>query len=270
MMSPKLTPPLSMPAPSQAQRPATLLHLTDTHLHAAADSKMRGVNTLDTLNQVLAAVQEHPAWPPAGILATGDLVQDESHMGYERFRECLADLGAPVYCIPGNHDDPQLMDQTLNEPPFHVNGEIQLDDWTVLMLSTHVRGDDGGALDEAALTALEANLAQHAERHTLIVMHHHPIAMNSAWLDGVGLRDADKFLAVVDRHDNVRGILWGHVHQASDRERNGVRMLSTPATCSQFLPNAEFFALDDKPPGFRWLRLHPDGTLETEVGWVSD
>jgi Icc protein len=93
--------------------------------------------------------------------------------------------------------------------------------------------------------------------------------MNSAWLDEVGLRDADEFLAVLDRHDNVRGVLWGHVHQVSDRQRNGVRMLSTPATCAQFLPNAEVFALDDKPPGFRWLRLYPDGTLETEVGWVS-
>lgn len=252
------------------QQPTTLLHLTDTHLYAAADSTMRGVNTLDTLNQVLAVVRDNPVWPPAGILASGDLVQDASQTGYERFRDCLAQLGTPVYCVPGNHDDPRLMEQVLGKPPFQVNGEIQLDGWTVLMLSTYVRGDDGGALDEAALAALDAALTQHAERHMLIVMHHQPIAMDSAWLDRVGLRDADKFLAVVDRHDNVRGVLWGHVHQVSDRRRNGVRMLSTPATCAQFLPNARLFALDDKPPGFRWLRLYPDGTLDTEVGWVDN
>jgi Icc protein len=269
MMSPEVTPPPSMSAHLPAQQPTTLLHLTDTHLYAAADSTMRGVNTLDTLNQVLAAVRDDSAWPPAGILATGDLVQDESRSGYERFRDCLAHLGTPVYCIPGNHDDPRLMEQVLSRPPFQVNGQIQLDGWTVLMLSTYVRGDDGGALDKAALVTLDVSLAQHAERHVLIVMHHQPIAMNSAWLDEVGLRDADEFLAVLDRHDNVRGVLWGHVHQVSDRQRNGVRMLSTPATCAQFLPNAEVFALDDKPPGFRWLRLYPDGTLETEVGWVS-
>jgi Icc protein len=99
-------------------------------------------------------------------------------------------------------------------------------------------------------------------------MHHQPLPMGSAWLDGVGLRDAAEFLKVVDGHDNVRVVLWGHVHQASDRQRGAVRFLSTPSTCSQFLPGSDFFALDDRPPGLRWLELHADGSVNTEVAWV--
>ena len=249
--------------------PVVLLHVTDTHLHAAPDSKMRGVNTFETLKQVLDTVRRDVAWPPDAILATGDLVQDESRMGYERFKSSMDSLSAPVYCIPGNHDDPVLMAAVLGAPPFQVNGELHLGNWVVVLLDTHVRGDDGGHLDAAALHALDAALTASAQRHALIVMHHHPIPMHSTWLDGVGLRDPEDFFAVVDRHQNVRAILWGHVHQASDRDRGTVRMLSTPSTCSQFLPEAEFFALDDLPPGFRWLRLYADGTLDTEVGWVS-
>jgi Icc protein len=30
----------------------------------------------------------------------------------------------------------------------------------------------------------------------------------------------------------------------------------------------EEFALDDKPPGYRWLELYPDGVLETGIEWV--
>jgi Icc protein len=258
-----------MSEPKNPAQPVTLLHVTDTHLHAAADSRMRGVNTLDTLAQVLATVQADPVWPPAGVLATGDLVQDESSLGYERFKTSMADLGTPVYCIPGNHDDPVLMAKALCEAPFQVGGEIRLGNWTLVMLSTHRPGDDAGYLDDAALQNLNASLAANANQHVLIVMHHHPIPMHSAWLDGVGLREPEKFLGLVERHDNVRGILWGHVHQASDRTHNGMRMLSTPSTCSQFLPEAEFFALDQQPPGFRWLNLMPDGTIDTRVGWAA-
>ena len=28
------------------------------------------------------------------------------------------------------------------------------------------------------------------------------------------------------------------------------------------------FALDDEPPGMRWLTLHADGRIDTEVAWV--
>jgi Icc protein len=50
--------------------------------------------------------------------------------------------------------------------------------------------------------------------------------------------------------------------------RGEVRFLSAPSTCSQFLPSNDFFAIDNRPPGMRWLLLDADGRLETEVSWV--
>src|SRR5690606_15849754 len=88
--------------------------------------------------------------------------------------------------------------------------------------------------------------------------------------DGVALRDAPAFLEIVDANPSVRCVTWGHVHQESDRERNGVRYLSTPSTCAQFLPQSEFFALDSRPPGMRWLELQPDGAIVTEVEWLAE
>ena len=93
--------------------------------------------------------------------------------------------------------------------------------------------------------------------------------MGSRWLDGVGLRNSDDFLDIVDRYAHVRGIIWGHVHQQSDRRRNDVRLLSSPSTCSQFLPNNDDFSLDTRPPGYRWLELRESGVIDTEVAWLS-
>lgn len=245
-----------------------LLQISDTHLHAAADSRMRGVTTYATLLAVLEHAKRDPRWPVDAIIATGDIVQDESRAGYERFRDALAPLGVPVYCIPGNHDDPVLMGEILMSGSFQLGGELREGKWSVVLLSTFLAGEDAGGLGPARLSGLKQALHAHTGQNILVAMHHHPLPMGSTWLDGVALRDAQAFWKVIDAHSDVRAVVCGHVHQASDRTRNRVRFLSTPSTCAQFLPNSEFFALDDRPPGMRWIELYDDGSIETEVSWV--
>jgi Icc protein len=181
----------------------------------------------------------------------------------------LAPLGVPVLSLPGNHDDPALMSELLNRDPFQFCGERRLGSWSLVLLSTFLAGEDAGGLGPARLHGLRQALAAHAGQHVLVAMHHHPLPMGSAWLDGVALRDAQPFFEIVDAYSSVRAVVCGHVHQESDRDRNGVRFLSTPSTCAQFLPRSDFFALDNRPPGLRWLKLEPDGALTTEVAWAK-
>ena len=251
------------------KKPVTILQISDTHLHAAADSRMRGVTTYSTLLAVLEHAKRDRRWPVDAILATGDIVQDESRAGYERFRNALEPLGVPVYSIPGNHDDPSLMSELLASGAFRLGGEFRQGPWSIVMLSTFLAGEDAGGLGPARLQGLRRALAAHEGQHVLVAMHHHALPMGSTWLDGVALRDAQAFWSVIDSHASVRGVVCGHVHQAADRTRNRVRFMSTPSTCAQFLPGSEFFALDDRPPGMRWIELHDDGRIESEVSWVS-
>lgn len=255
-------------AASSPNRAFTVLQISDTHLHAAADSRMRGVTTYSTFLAVLEHARRDRRWPADVIVATGDIVQDESRAGYERFRESLEPLGVPVLSIPGNHDDPKLMTEILNGGSFQVGGELRRGPWSLILLSTFLAGEDAGGLGTARLTGLRKALAAHANQHVLVCMHHHPLPMGSTWLDGVALRDAQEFWRAIDESPQVRAVVCGHVHQAAERQRNNVRFLSTPSTCAQFLPGSEFFALDDRPPGLRWLELNADGTIDTEVAWV--
>jgi Icc protein len=251
------------------ERAAVLLQLTDTHFLAALDGQLHGVTTQRTFDAVLNHVKEHSKWPPDAIAVTGDIVQDESRAGYQRFRETFQSFGLPILCIPGNHDNPSLMIEFLAAPPFQLCGDAKLGAWRVLLLSTFQQGDEGGRIGADQLAGLEESLSKHSDEHVIICMHHQPLLMGSAWLDGVGLRDAQDFLDVVDRHQQVRAVLWGHVHQASDRVRNGVRFLSTPSTCFQFLPDSDRAAIDTRPPALRWLDLEPDGNVTTTVDWVD-
>ena len=245
-----------------------LLHITDTHLHAQKDARMRGVNTYETLQAVVQHARSHQHQPDA-IIATGDLVQDETEHGYELFRETIDQFGVPTHCLPGNHDSQKIMADVLGTAPYHYCGHATYRNWVIVMLNTVVRLDDSGHLSTAELQRLDETLRQHADHHALVCMHHHPYPMNSRWLDGVSLDNGDDFFTVLDQHRNVRCVTWGHVHQASDRQRESVRLISTPSTSSQFMPDSDMFRLDTRPPGYRWMELRSDGTIDTDVVWLD-
>ena len=240
---------------------------TDPHLYGEETAALRGVATLPALTAALAHARAH-AWPPDAVLVTGDLVQDDP-AGYPHFRRLFGALGLPVLCLPGNHDEPQAMRRELAGAPFVLDGFVDLGRWRIVLLDSCLPGSASGALSAEELARLEEALGTAGARHCLVCLHHHPVPMSSRWLDRVGLTNAAEFLHTIDAHRNVRAIVWGHVHQNYDALRKGVRLLATPSTCAQFLPQADDFAVDPRPPAYRTLELRADGSLLTEVVWVE-
>ncbi|MGC4028756.1 MAG: 3',5'-cyclic-AMP phosphodiesterase [Steroidobacteraceae bacterium] len=244
-----------------------LMQLTDTHLFGDPGRSLRGVATLPALRQTLAAARAGIEACHA-ILATGDLVQDDP-AGYAHFRAEFGALGKPVLCIPGNHDDVPAMRAALAQAPFDLSPVHDLGAWRLVQLDSSVPREVAGRIKPADLALLDDALAGAGARHVLVALHHHPIPMGSAWLDTIGLVNAAEFFAVLDRHGPVRAVLFGHVHQAFDGERRGVRLLGTPSTCSQFRPRSDHFAIDERPPAWRALQLHANGSIDTQLGWLE-
>ncbi|MEJ2602264.1 MAG: metallophosphoesterase [Gammaproteobacteria bacterium] len=244
-----------------------ILHITDPHLFADADGQLRGVHTAESLTAVLRAACAEAI--PEAILVTGDIAQDDSRGAYLRFRTLLSHYGAPVWCLPGNHDDPRLMAELLAAPPFQYCGTVRAAGWRIHLLSTHAEGEVGGRLDPDSLAALDDDLTRHGDHPTLVCLHHQPVPVGSRWLDGIGLEDPERLLQLADRHSQVRGLVWGHVHQSLDQRRGHYRLLATPSTCRQFRPGQDTFAVDDRPPAWRWLELRDDGALETRLRWLE-
>ena len=94
-------------APS-ADSSVLLVQLSDSHLFAEADGRLLGMDTCDSLQRVIALVeQEQPRIDL--VLATGDLSQDGSLASYQRFRQLTDSLAPQVRWFPGNHDEPAAM-----------------------------------------------------------------------------------------------------------------------------------------------------------------
>jgi 3',5'-cyclic-AMP phosphodiesterase len=251
-------------------RPVRVLHVTDPHLMGDQSRALYGVNTALSFRKVLYEALGSGGAPPDVVLATGDIADDLTPEAYGNFLAALQGVGAPVLCLPGNHDDPALMREMLTGEAVQFCRGAFFEGWNVILLDTHVADDPKGHLATSELSRLEAELAAQPDRHALVCLHHPPLGVGSAWIDALGLRNAAQFLEVIDRFPRVRAVLAGHVHQASDQWRGNVRFLTTPSTCAQFTPKTDTCLMDLRPPGYRWLRLMPDGSIETELCWLRD
>ncbi|KPX14423.1 3',5'-cyclic-nucleotide phosphodiesterase [Pseudomonas syringae pv. delphinii] len=253
--------------PSAAPSSSVLLvQLSDSHLFAEADGALLGMSTRDSLEKVVERVlAEQPQIDL--VVASGDISQDGSVESYETFRRISAQIAAPARWFAGNHDELPQMEHVAQSDGL-LDPVVDIGRWRVTLLDSAVPGSVPGFLADGQLQLLERSLREAPDRHHLVCLHHHPVAIGCEWMAPIGLRNADALFAVLDQFAQVKAVLWGHVHQEFDQVRNGVRLLASPSTCIQFAPGSVDFKVDTLAPGYRWLRLHDDGRLETGVSRV--
>lgn len=251
------------------QMPLRVAQLTDMHLYADASRLSKGIQTSKTFQAVLNALALISPKPDV-VLLTGDLSNDETIGSYQNLYRSLAPFAIPTYWIAGNHDLPDVMEPILSQPPFSQEKAFQLGNWQFIMLNSRLAQHVEGELSEETLSWLDDQLVAHPLHPTLVALHHPPLLIGSTWMDEIGLQNRDRLFQVLDRHPQVRLVLFGHIHQAFDRWRNDVRYLGTPSTCVQFIPDCNEFAIDStQQPGFRLLTLYPDGRFDTTVERIN-
>lgn len=243
-----------------------ILQITDPHLFADANGQLLGVPTTHSFKAVIEAIT-HSHFDYDFVLATGDLVQDHNREAYHRFAQMVKPLRKPVFWVEGNHDiQPQMGNALSIYAQIKPHKQVLAGHyWQVILLDSHVYGVPRGELSEEQLAFLHNKLAQHPDRHALIVLHHNILPTNSAWLDQHSLSNAHRLADVLKPFPNVRAIVHGHIHQEVDSWWHGYRILATPSTCIQFKPNCHNFTLDPVPQGWRELVLYPDGVIQTHV-----
>ena len=243
-----------------------IVQITDPHLFKDTNGELLGINTQASFSQVLSEIQQQQ-YDYDLVLATGDLVQDNSDEGYLRFRQEVKALNNKmVFWIPGNHDFQPKMFEILKEETVSAKKHILLGDkWQILLLDSQVQGVPHGQLEAEELDWLKLKLQEYPERYSLVVLHHHLLSTGSAWLDQHNLRNANELAEVLAPFKNVKALLYGHIHQQVDSEWLGYQVMATPSTCIQFKADSNTFALDVAQPGWREIDLYADGHIETRV-----
>ena len=251
---------------SRNMKPLRLLQITDCHLGAEPGEKLLGLDTDQSLHDVLELVRHEQL---DLIVCSGDITNEGGFSAYERYLAAVRRVfpSIPHAWLPGNHDDPFAMEQVKRLP---IENRFHLSNWNFIFLDSRIPMETGGEINPQEMQRLQQELDTDPVSNTMIFMHHQPVRVGSRWLDEYLLRNSDEFFELIDQYSSVKAVAWGHVHQEFNAERNGVLLMSAPATSVQFAPNCDEFKVDNQMPGCRILTLHPNGSIESETRRVSE
>lgn len=214
------------------------------------------------------------------VLFTGDLLDTAQETERDRFAQLLSTLTKPYYIIPGNHDRRNPGDTaglTRRDFARHFNPqfagrppgpEAQAGYWSAAVspqvqligLDSPRDRDWGGEIDAAQQVWLENELAVHAAKLVILVVHHPfhalaPIDHTPHWTKFV-CDNGPEMLALLDRYPQVKVVLTGHHHQAKI-DRLGARLhIACPAVAVY-------------PCAYRTFRLSQDGGGAWSLAWQT-
>jgi Icc protein len=247
----------------------SILQITDLHILPGLDDVFLGINTEHYFHAVLdLAFAENHHFDL--ILVTGDLAQGPCPASYQRILQRLEATNIPCICLPGNHDDYDLMQQVFNTMQVNCQKQVFLKNWQLICLNSQIPDSPGGRLSKQELLFLEDCLINNPDHHALIAVHHHCLETNSAWMDTMMIENSGELWAIIDRYPQVKAVTTGHIHQVMDRAVGAVRVLGSPSTCFQFKPESRAFSLDTAAPGYRRMNLSAEGRIESAVTRLSE
>lgn len=236
---------------------STLVQITDCHLLAGPDAWYQGIQPYHHLCRVLDGLR---AQAPL-LLLTGDLTEDHSAASYQLLQQLLADWPAPVFLLPGNHDERVALEQLSQQPPFRPERRLALPGWQLWLLDS--KGDTpAGSFPPTRLATLNQWLTDSADAQVFWFCHHHLLPIGS-FIDRFDQQDKTGLLAMLQREPRLRGLAHGHCHHAYQYCLADFVQVGCPASSVQFLQTPDWQTVDAGPRACRWT-FTPDGRLQWE------
>lgn len=247
----------------------SLVQLSDLHIVAPATLAYGRVDTARSLERAVAGVRRLRQQASA-VVITGDLTDRGQAVEYARLRDLLQGLPAPVFLMPGNHDDRSALREAFPEHRYLGDGEfiqysVAIGELQLVALDTLAPGMSHGELCDRRLGWLDDELGRLGRRPVVLALHHPPFTTLIDHMDQIGLRRGKPELAaIVARHPNVERVICGHLHRAIETRFAGTLASTAPSTAHQVCLD---FALDAvpafafEPAGFRVHAWSPTAGL---------
>jgi len=254
-----------------------VVQITDIHLLAEPDAKLRGVDTAIALQKVIDDIFELSPLPDL-MIATGDLAEDGSKATYNRLRHLLASINIPVYVLAGNHDDIGEIHASLVDENIFFVSTARVGNWNFMFVNSQVVGESYGYISADEMSVLKGNLELAGDAPVVVALHHTP--MQICPRAGCQLQNVSEFNQLLHGFPGIKVVIAGHTHVDAEKINASHIQYTTPSTFAQFdhgfasdSDTGGFWAshtMDGSSHGFRVLDLMPDGRIASQVHWLYD
>lgn len=207
-----------------------IAQVSDTHLgFAPGGASEPNRERLDAVVSALRATR--PA--PDLVFVTGDLTEHGDVQSYRQLRDAFVPLDCPVHFALGNHDLRSAFAQVW--PDRCTDGFLHyvVDTPTLrcIVLDTLEEGRHGGAFCDRRAAWLDARLVEARDRATLLLLHHPPVPLGIDWIDcGPAESWVERLAGTLEGHDQLIGLVTGHVHRVIASSWRGLPLLVCPST----------------------------------------
>ena len=209
------------------------------------------------------------------MILTGDTVQHGRADEYGWLRELLAPLQAPLYLVPGNRDDNEELRRAFSDAPFlpasgpFLHYAIEDFDTRLVAIDSTWPEERKGRFCEQRQAWLEATLAAQPERPTLLFIHHPPFDVGDHYVGGYRRpEEAAALRSIVTGHEQVTGLLCGHVHWPVSREWAGTQARIMPSVAIDVRKGVDETEAAGRPI-FMLHRLSGPGALSSQPRYAG-
>jgi len=232
------------------------VQISDLHYLRRGVLSFGEVDTHACLERCVAQIKSMRPQPDA-VLITGDLTNDGDLEAYQALADLLAELDLPLYPIPGNHDDRELIRKAFPSiASLSPDGPLcyVIEDYPVriLALDSSVDNDARGYLGALQLDWLDTKLAEKTNQPTMVMLHHPPFKTGIGHMDYSMLGDAEDLASLIREHHHVERVLCGHVHRAVQTRFAGTLAQIPPGIAHQvkLVLGHERGPWNSEPPGY--------------------
>jgi Icc protein len=191
---------------------------------------------------------------PDLLVISGDLtMNDYSEASCLWIKLNLPDV--PVVVIPGNHDDPAMINRIFGA----WQSRIDYDDCTLIFLDT--------SSDRLPPSQLEFLANVRSEKQCALFIHHPPHLIGSGFmsLNQPLLNHADVARSIGDSAVNF--VFCGHLHNEAHLSCKDFELFLTPSPAFQIAIDQEQFTMEEFRPSVRKIDINADG-VSSELVYV--
>ena len=236
-----------------------LIAISDPHLPSLNEK----IANYDANNNFLKAILTIRNKQFDALLILGDIAyKNANEHSYQLCANELVNISQPIFCIPGNHDEWNLMCKIMQ--PCIQNTENCFE---------HTFGATpflflDSSSDEIPVKYVEQFLHKHKNQAVFLCAHHPIVPTQAQYMEQrYALRNKQEILDLLTIHSAPVTVISGHYHCFTESSHKNVRQIVVPSLLYQIPLTAKRFAIDNRF-GFCEISISENSECEVKVVWL--